>query len=310
MPPKQSRRHFDSTPEENATEAYVLPKSCLNEPDPNADAELIRLPYELIDEILDNYDAMPLDDHDGNKLPDPKCYERTGALTALSQTCKTLRNISLHRLWERLDICRVPKRSGGIWYKYTMSKPGAADALAALCKMPPKLPNLRMIHVINCKTPGFSKSLGDAKLKLLNVTKLLLPKRRAYSSAYAPTRFTYAASAAPTEIVHGPVDWSDLKLVDHLVKNAPNLRTLEIQPYTYHNIRGYGDWMRVISSLASLKSLSTLILSFPSTTEQPGDAASITAARLFLRKSVGERRLGIQRFLHRTLDNSTTETFE
>lgn len=122
MPPKKSRR-LDVPPEEGAQEKApdVQKPRSEDEPDPNAGLALVQLPPELFDAIIENYSTLPTTFYyDTGDIPALKYYERTDVLTALSQTCRALRHITLHRLWARLDICRVPEKSRLTWYKYTM----------------------------------------------------------------------------------------------------------------------------------------------------------------------------------------------
>jgi hypothetical protein len=79
------------------------------------------LPPELFDAIIENYQTLPSTFYyDTFDIPDLKYYERNEVLTALSQTCRALRGLTLPRLWARLDLCRVPERARTTWYKYTM----------------------------------------------------------------------------------------------------------------------------------------------------------------------------------------------
>jgi hypothetical protein len=127
MPPKKLRRVQEASPAVNSSEEThdISNSRRNNEPDKNAGAGLLKLPTELIDAILENYDVKCLSEFygpDGHRAPNQSFFERTDALTALSQTCIALRNLTLHRLWERLDICRLPKDSSNrLWHQYTMS---------------------------------------------------------------------------------------------------------------------------------------------------------------------------------------------
>ncbi|KAJ7472428.1 hypothetical protein B0H11DRAFT_2282954 [Mycena galericulata] len=367
MPPRKSRR-LEATPAESASDEApeVSKPRSKYEPDPNAGLALVQLPPELFDAIIEHYSTLPTTFYyDTSNIPDLKYYERTDALTALSQTCRALRRITLHRLWARLDICRVLEKERSTWYKYTMialerKANGIAESpvrhhvrtltlmfskykpdapLAALWKMMPKLPNLRKIHVINCKTPGFAKSLTDSKLELPNVTTLFIPTEGSVFQKICPNAVhircvggsglsLLSALTNKTERVDGMLDWKDMKLVERLVKNAPNLRTLEIRRPVN---RGLGilsmneapcEWAQVIPKLVGLKHLSELILTFPGEDEGLGDAASIATARTLMQMSpvAGTRQLVIRRVLapHYTragiemdfVHSSTTETFE
>ncbi|KAJ6595752.1 hypothetical protein DFH09DRAFT_146555 [Mycena vulgaris] len=330
-----------------------MPPTRSTKPDSTAGLALVHLPPELFDLIIENYTTLPPTFYyDTGDIPDLKYYERTDALTALSQTCTALRDIALPRLWARLDICRVPQRARPTWYKYTMlalerkangvaaspvrhhvrtltllfskSKPDAA--LAALWNMLPKLPNLRTIHVITCKTPGFAKSLGNTKLELPNVAMLVLPNEASALQRMCPNathiRCVGGSGAAllsaltpNTTVFDGMADWTDPKLVDRLVKNAPNLRTLELRrPVNW----GLGidsqntappEWAQRIPVLARLTKLSTLILTFPAADEKSGDAPTITAARALLRDSGGEKRLVVRRVIARHYTNEYEADF-
>ncbi|KAJ7182809.1 hypothetical protein C8R43DRAFT_1101082 [Mycena crocata] len=339
-----------------------------NEPNPNACLALAQLPPELFDAIIENYETLPSTFYyDTSDIPELRYYERNDALTALSQTCRALREITLHRLWARLDICRVPEKARRSWYKYVMralerkangilaspvrhhvrtltllfSKSDPESALVALWNMLPKLPNLRKIHVINCNTPGFAKSLQDAKLTLSGVTTLFVPTKASVFQRICPNAThircvggpgtpLLSALSSKVEVFDGMVDWADSNVVrSGIVKNAPNLpnlRTLELRRPVNSGLgimsqnEAPAEWAQVIPKLAALKGVSNLILTFPSADEKPGDAASIAAARVFLRRSdfSGERKLVIRRVVaphytndHKTdfLHSSTMETF-
>ncbi|KAJ6498584.1 hypothetical protein C8R47DRAFT_1009750 [Mycena vitilis] len=332
MPPRKSRRRLEPPgegifPEEPNSE----PKPRAG-PDPNARLPLIQLPPELFDAIIEFYTTLPLTFYyDTQNLPEPRYYERTDALTALSQTCMALRDITLPRLWARLDICRVPDRVRSMWYKYTMQATerkanGIASSpvrhhvrtltllfsqhqpegpLAALWAMLPKLPKLRTIQVIHCKTPGFAKSLSDSKLELPNVTALFLTSEVSVLQRICPNathvRCIGGTGAAlisgltnKTDVFDGLVDWKDLKLVDRLVKKAPNLRTLELRRPVKNgmgilsqNAVPADEWCKVIPKLAALKKLEELIVAFPAAEDKPGDAAVIEAARALMRAKAG-----------------------
>ncbi|KAJ7770269.1 hypothetical protein DFH07DRAFT_806293 [Mycena maculata] len=366
MPPRKSRR-LEPSPEKRATaELPDAPtQGPTDEPDPNARLALVQLPPELFDAIIENYSTLPTTSYyDTSDIPALNYYERSDALTALSQTCRALRTITLHRLWARLDICRVPEKARMTWYKYTMlalqrKANGIADSpvrhhvrtltlmfsksqpdapLAALWNMLPKLPNLRKIHVINCKTPGFAKSLTDAKLELPNVTTLFIPDSASVFQRICPNAVhirCVGGSGAPlmsaltdkTERVDGMFEWKDMKVVERFVKKAPNLRTLEIRRPVNNGLGIHSqntapaEWAQVIPKLAPLKKLTELILTFPGVDEGAGDAASSAAAQKLVRLSsfVGERRLVVRRVIaphyqnkHKEdfLHSSTTETFE
>ncbi|KAJ7074941.1 hypothetical protein B0H15DRAFT_956911 [Mycena belliarum] len=242
---------------------------------PQNGPRLARLPPELFDAIIETYETLPSTFCYTTETIDSKYFERSDALTALSQTCRTLREITLHRLWARLDICRVPARAEGSWYKYIMlalerkangiadsplryhvrtltlllSKNNPDAALAALWTMLPKLPNLRTIHVTHCKTLGLAKSLADAKLELPNVTALFLPSEGSVFLRLCPNAThvrclagsgaSLLSSLTPKiEVFDGVLDWRDATSIDRLVKYAPNLHTLELRrPVNYFSFR-------------------------------------------------------------------------
>ncbi|KAJ7705565.1 hypothetical protein B0H17DRAFT_1126365 [Mycena rosella] len=321
MPPMKSRRLFEASPEEIAAEEphVATPLRLESQPDLNEIAGLVRLPLELFDAIVENYeDATPLDEfyYTFDFPTVDSYYERINVFTALSQTCRSLREMTLYRLWDRLDNCRVP-RTRTAWSKYVMvalerkakgmvespvrhyvrdSKPDTA--LEALHNMLPNLPNLRTIH------------MGDWKLELPNVTTLFIPDSASVFQRICPNAVHIRCVGGPgkpvisqltdtTEVFDGRVYWTDPKVIDRLVKKAPNLRKLEIRSsdaffYIYRSV----DWVTVVSRLAPLDKLSELILSFATADERPSDAAGIAAARLLLQQSgaIGERRLVIRRF--------------
>ncbi|KAJ7621328.1 hypothetical protein FB45DRAFT_139459 [Roridomyces roridus] len=347
MPPRKSRRL--QTPEDNTECAEVAPSPPkARGPDPNASLALVQLPPELFDAIIEHFVTLPTTYYyDTSDIPDPQYFERTDALTALSQTCRALREITLHRLWAQLDICRVPPKYRASWYKYVMSamerkangmatspvrhhvrsltlifsksKPDAA--LAALWKMLPQLPNLRKIHVINLKTPGFAKSLTESnldKFELSEVTTLFLPTEGSIFQKLCPNAThircvggngasLLSALTAKTERLDGMLDWTDLKVIQRLIKNAPNLKSLELRRPVNNGLgiesQRYApvEWAQAIPKLAGLKKLAELTLTFPDSVEGPGDQASIDAARALMRITSGpfpvERRLVIRRVL-------------
>lgn len=93
------------------------------------------LPPELFDEIVAYFPTLPLDWYydTSTGVPDSLYAERAETLRALSQTCKAMRIAALPRLWARLDICFVPTRARGTWYKYVMQNlKRKADGLQTL----------------------------------------------------------------------------------------------------------------------------------------------------------------------------------
>jgi hypothetical protein len=203
--------------------------------------------------------------------------------------------------------------------------------------MLPKLPNLRTIQVITCKTPGFAKSLADSKLALPNVTTLLIPDQVSALQRVCPNathvRCGGGSGAAlisaltnKTEVFDGMVDWKLLSLVDRkplcdliyssnqlcslagLVKKAPNLRKLELRRPVNSGLGIESqntvpkEWSQVIPKLALLKKLVELVLTFPAAEDKPGDAALVEAARTLMRDKsavAGERRLVVRHVLAR-----------
>ncbi|KAJ6466825.1 hypothetical protein C8R45DRAFT_839033 [Mycena sanguinolenta] len=367
MPPRNTRRRLGSSPEDEKSKEFNSPSTTRSEDecDSNTGLFLVQLPPELFDAIIENYRTLPSPFfYSTHNIPELKYYERNDALTALSQTCRALRDMTLPRLWARLDICRVPERARLTWYKYTMqaierkangiavspvrhhvrtltlmfSKSQPDAALAALWNMLSKLPNLRTIQVITCKTPGFAKSLTDSKLELPNVTTLFLPNEASVFQRICPNA-THVCSVGGTgaslmsaltekiEIFDGMVDWTDLKLqVVGLLKHAPNLHTLEFRRPVNAGLgiasqnTAPAEWKQIVPKLAPLKKLTKLILTFPAAEEMPDDAASIEAARTLMRKSVvaDERQLVVRRVVaphysnqqkEEVLHSLTTETF-
>ena len=85
----------------------------------NTSEALLKLPLELIMEVLSHFDCLPIItgkfDYDLFGI-DPKItrryLERTDALRALSQTCRSWRNLFFPLLWERLEPCLIHSDSG------------------------------------------------------------------------------------------------------------------------------------------------------------------------------------------------------
>jgi hypothetical protein len=84
----------------------------------NTRSTLLELPLELVMEILSHFDCLPIitskiNYHGfGSDLRVSGWYlERTDALRALSQTCKSWRNLFSPLLWERLEPCLIPSNS-------------------------------------------------------------------------------------------------------------------------------------------------------------------------------------------------------
>ncbi len=96
---------------------------------------LAALPPELFDEIVAYFPTLPLDWYYDTSMgvPENKYMERADTLRALSQTSRAMRMVTLPRLWARLDICFVPTRARGTWYKYVMQNlKRKADGLQTL----------------------------------------------------------------------------------------------------------------------------------------------------------------------------------
>ncbi|KAJ7769683.1 hypothetical protein DFH07DRAFT_938232 [Mycena maculata] len=360
----------DPTP----VEAPLVPTS---EPNPNAGVPLLQLSTELFDKIFADYSTIPdafyINTHSLHDLS--KFFERTDALTALSQTCRAMRDITLPRLWTRLDICRITdpvqisqwyetpiimaaleRKASGIAVSIVrqhvqtltllLSSHEPDAPLTALWNMLPKLPNLRKIQLLAsaCGTEVLKKTLGNAKLELPNVTTLFLEDGNAEFFQRICPNTTHIRCVAEfvegsggdlllaltpkTERLDGMIDWRDLSLVDRLVANAPNLRTLEIRRPVDAELRIFSqdkapaEWAQMIPKLVSLKHLAELVLTFPGEHEAADDAASIAAARMLMRTSrvAGPRRLVIRcviaphyvenDYITDFLQSSTTETFE
>ena len=86
---------------------------------PNTSSTLLELPLELIMEIISHFDFLPIITSKLNYElfgADPRFSgryrERIDALRALSQTCRSLRNLFFLLLWERLEPCLIPSDSG------------------------------------------------------------------------------------------------------------------------------------------------------------------------------------------------------
>ncbi|KAJ7770280.1 hypothetical protein DFH07DRAFT_806329 [Mycena maculata] len=268
--PLMSEDPSELTPPD-ATAPQPPPQPCSEnrQPNPNSGLLLLQLPPELFDEIIGFYSIIPdtyyFNGHDLNDLP--KFFERTGVLTALSQTCRALKDITLHRLWMRLDICRITDSARLPWYEQPMTAlerkaNGIAESpmrhhvrtltivlgeyyepdtpLAALWDMLRRLPNLRKIHVLacTCKATVLAESLVEANLQLPNVTTLFVPDHlTGVFQRICPNVTHFRCSEVPllsaltskTQRVDGMIDWRDPEFVDRLIKRAPNLRTLEIR---------------------------------------------------------------------------------
>jgi hypothetical protein len=80
---------------------------------PNTRSTFLGLPLELIMEILSHFDCLPIITSKLNyhRFHDRRVsgwyLERTNALRALSQTCRSWRNLFSPLLWERLEPCLI-----------------------------------------------------------------------------------------------------------------------------------------------------------------------------------------------------------
>ncbi|KAK7681712.1 hypothetical protein QCA50_015059 [Cerrena zonata] len=354
MPPKKSKvKHNQPTKSQAEVSSKTLPAQI---------PKLADLPPELFDEILSHLLVIPLDfyydtfyDTKYGSLPHPKFRERTDALRALAGTCAALRAAAYHRLWSRLDICFIPIKSSGTWYKYVMqsiqikakgvinssdnlknsirnitlmlSKSDVKETMTALARLFSVLPNLTTIQVVTCKIPGdFTKAMQG--IVLPNVRTVVVPTdchavlkscpNATHVRCAGGTGITLVGSlrACKCEKLDGMIDWvKDMKVVDRLVKNAPNLREIEIRrPVSW----GLGiltqnttpqQWSQVIPKLAQLQKLRIIVLSFPGQEEIPSDRVSIEAARVVLKNSAlkekEERKLIIRRVIAQ--HNSTVD---
>ncbi|CAL1702730.1 unnamed protein product [Somion occarium] len=278
-------------------------------------------------------------------LPHPQFRERTDALRALSATCRALRDISYHRLWSRLDICWVPSEEAGTWYKYVMqslqtkskgvvsssdylkesirtitlmlSKSDVAPTMTALRDLLEALPNLSTIQVITCRIPGdFGRATQG--LSCPNVRTVVIPTDcHAVLKACPNTMHVRCAGGSGVtligslkfskcETLDGMINWvKDMKTVDRLIKNAPNLRKIEIRRPVCFGLgimsqnKAPEQWSLVISKLSGLPKLRVIVLSFPGLEELPSDLVSIQKAREVLRKSKlqEERKLIVRRVI-------------
>jgi len=86
---------------------------------PKTGSTLLELPLELIMEIISHFDCLPIITSKLNYErfgADPRFssryLERIDALRALSQTCRSFRNLFFSLLWERLEPCLIQFDSG------------------------------------------------------------------------------------------------------------------------------------------------------------------------------------------------------
>ncbi|CAL1702731.1 unnamed protein product [Somion occarium] len=294
---------------------------------------LAKLPAELFDEIISYLRVLPLSfyydtyyDKARGNLPHPQFRERTDALRALSATCRALRDISYHRLWSRLDICWVPSEEAGTWYKYVMQSlqtkskgvVSSSDYLKeSIRDLLEALPNLSTIQVITCRIPGdFGRATQG--LSCPNVRTVVIPTDcHAVLKACPNTMHVRCAGGSGVtligslkfskcETLDGMINWvKDMKTVDRLIKNAPNLRKIEIRRPVCFGLgimsqnKAPEQWSLVISKLSGLPKLRVIVLSFPGLEELPSDLVSIQKAREVLRKSKlqEERKLIVRRVI-------------
>jgi hypothetical protein len=77
---------------------------------PNTHSTFLELPLELIMEILSYLNCLPItttklyDRFRSDPRVSGRCLERIDALRALSQTCRSWRNLFSPLLWERLEL--------------------------------------------------------------------------------------------------------------------------------------------------------------------------------------------------------------
>ena len=118
---------------------------------PNTSSTLLELPLELIMEIVSHFDCLPIITSKLNYGlfgADPRFsgryLERIDALRALSQTCRSLRNLFFPLLWERLEPCLIPSDSG----KWSENN---ADLLMRVsgfvCDNPEIASHVRCVHI-------------------------------------------------------------------------------------------------------------------------------------------------------------------
>ncbi|PSR71358.1 hypothetical protein PHLCEN_2v12770 [Hermanssonia centrifuga] len=111
MPRKRSKQDLSPSSSDDGG-AVVVPK-------------LASIPAELFDEIMSYFPTLPHQwyyDTVTAGIPDLRYAERTMVLQALAMSCKAVREVSLPRLWSRIDCCWVPPSSNGTWYKYVMQE--------------------------------------------------------------------------------------------------------------------------------------------------------------------------------------------
>ncbi|KAF8917930.1 hypothetical protein CPB85DRAFT_1431005 [Mucidula mucida] len=186
-----------------------------------------------------------------------------------------------------------------------LTKSDVEATLRSLKELLQMLPNLRTLHVIHCKTPGaLGKAIKD--LQLPSVATLIVPTEAANAVIGVCPNVLHircAGGAGSTiigglkklpkcQVLDGMIDWvKDPKLVDRLVKSAPSsLHTVEIRRPVCEGLgissqdTAPAEWANIIPKLVQLKSLKTLIVTFPKATEEPmSDQATVDAATKVMR---------------------------
>ena len=76
---------------------------------PSCNSQILKLPAELWLEILSYFPAVPIPTRRIRPSPvlPPSTLERSDVLRALSQTCRSLREIFFEQAWERLEACAI-----------------------------------------------------------------------------------------------------------------------------------------------------------------------------------------------------------
>ncbi|KAH8105283.1 hypothetical protein BXZ70DRAFT_1075318 [Cristinia sonorae] len=223
---------------------------------------------------------------------------------------------------------------------FMTSKSKPQVAMPALASILPALPNLHTIQVLHCNNAGdVAAAVGG--LQLPSVRVAVIPSE-CNSILKACPNVTHVRCAGgngaaivtalkytKVEVLDGMIDWGSKNIMDRLVKNAPNLHTLEIRRPVSGGLgiasqnTAPAVWAEVIPKLAALLKLRVLQLSFPDTQESPSDLVSIAAARKVMKESSlkKERKLVVRRVLapHYTrsemgredvVDSSVEEIFE
>ncbi|KAJ7574461.1 hypothetical protein C8J56DRAFT_472806 [Mycena floridula] len=311
MPPRK-KLQVSATPDVTATESSI---------------RLLSLPVELFELVLDNFQGFPSETWLHVSYPDQALQERTLAFRALSQTCKALRQVMLHRLWENLETIWVPVRAKGIWHKYVMqalkrkadavvksdvrhlvrtltvmfTNSNATETLASFTGLLKALPNLQKLHVLSS---GRAKEFNKA------VSGLLLPTVK---TLYIPDTASGLLRACPNvthirnvqglgspilgpalkglkfEVIDGKF-WWDNKEFDRFFKHAKYLREIEFAEIPGNHC---GPWKDCIEKLGNLSNISTIRLTYGT---EPVDLAAVEAARKVLResKAAGQKHLVVK----------------